>query len=69
LNLQIYKPVQPGRSFASVTKTESKQSNTNQKNQKTQEKITTSNPEQLITSIIGTTKHDERIHGKNGRNV
>jgi len=66
LNLQIYKEcsiqryVQSGKSYASVTKTESKQSNANQRNQGTQEKITitiTPSPKQLITSVTQKLKY------------
>jgi len=44
----------------------------NQPKQKRQEKTTSSNPDQFITNIIqdtGITKYDERIYGKNRRNV
>jgi len=61
--------IQPGRSYASVTRTESKQSNANQKNQETQKKITTSSPEQLNKYYIEIMKYDERIYEKNGRNI
>jgi len=44
--------IQSRRSSASITRTESKQSNTKQTNQETQKKMTSPNPKQLIISAI-----------------
>jgi len=50
LNLQKYKLVQPGKSYASFTSAEIKQPITSQNNQETQKKIVSPSPEQLIIS-------------------
>jgi len=61
--------VPSGRSYASIIRTENKQSNNNQNNQKTLEKITTPIGTIYNKRYTGITKYDERIYGKNGRNV
>jgi len=66
-NTQI-RHVQPRKSYASVTRTDSKQSNTKQNKQETGK----NNISKLRTTYnkryTGITKYDERIYGKNGRN-